>query len=169
MNTTTKMNSPKINLNVSHLIHATSLISSTPHAQHIHFSITVNLLTCTNTIPQQSLTPQEARLYRLYGRVPSQTHHFAKHLKERKYFDSGDYALSKAGRADSAVGSLHPEPSKIPHPHPPSSVNPAMDKPSFSRRESFSSESVEGIVMPTPKPKPNMKPPRSMPNPGGST
>jgi hypothetical protein len=40
-------------------------------------------------------------------------------LKERKYFDSGDYALSKAGKASSAgvteVGSQHPVPENIPH------------------------------------------------------
>jgi hypothetical protein len=40
-------------------------------------------------------------------------------LKERKYFDSGDYALSKAGKADSVdagtVGSEHPVPENIPH------------------------------------------------------
>jgi hypothetical protein len=40
----------------------------------------------------------------------------AKHLKERKYFDSGDYALSKAGKASSgSVGSGHPLPENIPH------------------------------------------------------
>ncbi|KAM7186620.1 cAMP-regulated phosphoprotein/endosulfine conserved region domain containing protein [Naviculisporaceae sp. PSN 640] len=113
-----------------------------------------------------SLTPQEARLYRLYGRVPSQTHHFAKHLKERKYFDSGDYALSKAGRADSAVGSLHPEPSTIPHPHPPTTSSPdvGVGKPSFSRSGSFSSESVEDMV----SPKLNMKPLRSASGAGTS-
>jgi hypothetical protein len=40
-------------------------------------------------------------------------------LKERKYFDSGDYALSKAGKASSvdtgSVGSQHPLPENIPH------------------------------------------------------
>lgn len=43
----------------------------------------------------------------------------AKTLKERKYFDSGDYALSKAGQASSvdtgSVGSQHPLPENIPH------------------------------------------------------
>ncbi|KAK3395738.1 hypothetical protein B0T20DRAFT_360278 [Sordaria brevicollis] len=47
---------------------------------------------------------------------------FARHLKERKYFDSGDYALSKAGRGNSVdvglVGSAHPAPEQIPHPSP---------------------------------------------------
>lgn len=39
--------------------------------------------------------------------------------KERKYFDSGDYALSKAGKASDVgvtnVGSRHPVPENIPH------------------------------------------------------
>jgi hypothetical protein len=69
--------------------------------------------------PTQSLSPEEQRLFRLYGKLPSRSDHFAKHLKERKYFDSGDYALSKAGKADSvdtgAVGSQHPVPEDIPH------------------------------------------------------
>ena len=47
-------------------------------------------------------------------------------VKERKYFDSGDYALSKAGKASDAgvtqIGREHPVPEKIPHnaqhPHP---------------------------------------------------
>lgn len=66
----------------------------------------------------QSLSPEEQRLFRLYGKLPSRSDHFAKHLKDRKYFDSGDYALSKAGKADSvdtAVGSEHPVPENIPH------------------------------------------------------
>ena len=67
----------------------------------------------------QSLSPDEQRLFRLYGKLPSKSDHLAKHLKERKYFDSGDYALSKAGKASSvdtgSVGSQHPLPENIPH------------------------------------------------------
>ena len=67
----------------------------------------------------QSLSPDEQRLFRLYGKLPSKADHLAKHLKERKYFDSGDYALSKAGKAGSvdtgSVGSQHPLPENIPH------------------------------------------------------
>ncbi|KAB5539390.1 cyclic-AMP-regulated phospho protein family protein [Coniochaeta sp. 2T2.1] len=72
-----------------------------------------------NKIDVSSLSPEEQRLFRLYGKLPSKSDHFAKHLKERKYFDSGDYALSKAGKADSvdtgSVGSEHPLPENIPH------------------------------------------------------
>jgi hypothetical protein len=67
----------------------------------------------------QSLSPDEQRLFRLYGKLPSKADHLAKHLKDRKYFDSGDYALSKAGKASSvdtgSVGSEHPLPENIPH------------------------------------------------------
>ena len=44
-------------------------------------------------------------------------------MQERKYFDSGDYALSKAGKASDVgvtqVGREHPNPEKIPHMAPP--------------------------------------------------
>ncbi|CAK7233676.1 hypothetical protein SBRCBS47491_008693 [Sporothrix bragantina] len=72
-----------------------------------------------NKVDVSSLSPEEQRLFRLYGKLPSRSDHFAKHLKERKYFDSGDYAMSKAGKGDSVdtgtVGSQHPVPEKIPH------------------------------------------------------
>ncbi|KAI3393714.1 hypothetical protein diail_3809 [Diaporthe ilicicola] len=72
-----------------------------------------------NKIDVSSLTPEEQRLFRLYGKLPSRSDHFAKHLKERKYFDSGDYAMSKAGKGDGVdtgtVGSQHPVPENIPH------------------------------------------------------
>ncbi|KAG6035311.1 hypothetical protein E4U41_006142 [Claviceps citrina] len=72
-----------------------------------------------NKIDIQSLSPEEQRLFRLYGKLPSRSDHFAKHLKDRKYFDSGDYAMSKAGKGDGvdagAVGSEHPVPENIPH------------------------------------------------------
>jgi len=72
-----------------------------------------------NKVDVKSLSPEEQRLFRLYGKLPSKSDHFAKHLKERKYFDSGDYAMSKAGKGDSVdaatVGSQHPVPENIPH------------------------------------------------------
>lgn len=38
------------------------------------------------------------------------------HTQERKYFDSGDYALSKAGKApQQSVGTAIPNPETIPH------------------------------------------------------
>ncbi|KAJ9156617.1 hypothetical protein NKR23_g919 [Pleurostoma richardsiae] len=86
-----------------------------------------------NKVDISSLSPEEQRLFRLYGKLPSRSDHFAKHLKERKYFDSGDYALSKAGKADSvdtgAVGSQHPSPENIPHLSSPNGSGGALGGP----------------------------------------
>jgi hypothetical protein len=72
-----------------------------------------------NIPPNQSLTEEEQKLFRLYGKLPNKKDLLQNKLKERKYFDSGDYALSKAGKSDNAlVGGLgreHPSPDTIPH------------------------------------------------------
>lgn len=69
--------------------------------------------------PTQSLTEEEQKLFRLYGKLPSKKDLLQTKLKERKYFDSGDYALSKAGKSDNALvgglGHAHPSPDTIPH------------------------------------------------------
>ncbi|KAL1600311.1 hypothetical protein SLS59_005938 [Nothophoma quercina] len=69
------------------------------------------------------MSPEEAKLFRLYGKLPNKKDLLQNKLKERKYFDSGDYALSKAGKASDAgvtqVGREHPNPEKIPHMAPP--------------------------------------------------
>ncbi|KAF8798877.1 Endosulfine-domain-containing protein [Phlegmacium glaucopus] len=65
-------------------------------------------------IDLSKLSPEEQRLFALYGKIPS--HKGLKKMQERKYFDSGDYALSKAGRApQSIVGTAIPNPENIPH------------------------------------------------------
>lgn len=67
----------------------------------------------------QTLSPEEQRLFRLYGKLPSQAAVFAKNQQQRKYFDSGDYALNKAGKGDGmdtgTVGDKHPDPENIRH------------------------------------------------------
>ncbi|KAA8912807.1 hypothetical protein TRICI_003350 [Trichomonascus ciferrii] len=64
------------------------------------------------------LSAEEQKLQRMYGKLPSKSDILNKKLKDRKYFDSGDYALSQAGRASTvgvtAVGSKHPNPDSIP-------------------------------------------------------
>jgi len=67
-----------------------------------------------------SLSEEEQKLFRLYGKLPNRKDLLNKKLQERKYFDSGDYAMSKAGKADSGslgggLGREHPTPGKIPH------------------------------------------------------
>ncbi|KAI1313814.1 hypothetical protein EDD11_002482 [Mortierella claussenii] len=69
--------------------------------------------------PAQTLTEQEQKLQRMYGnRLPTAKGLLGQKLKERKYFDSGDYALSKAGKTTAPVGSQHPQPENIPHSTP---------------------------------------------------
>ncbi|KAJ5343857.1 hypothetical protein MYU51_002269 [Penicillium brevicompactum] len=72
-----------------------------------------------NKVDISSLSPEEQRLLRLYGKMPTKKDVLQNKLKERKYFDSGDYALSKAGKASDVgvtnVGSRHPVPENIPH------------------------------------------------------
>lgn len=68
---------------------------------------------------KQALSPEEQRLFRLYGKLPNRTDHLRKTFQERKYFDSGDYAMEKAGKGDGVdtgnVGSEHPVPENIRH------------------------------------------------------
>lgn len=77
-----------------------------------------------NKVDISKLSPDEARLFRLYGKLPNKKDLLQNKLKERKYFDSGDYALSKAGKASdigvTQIGREHPVPEKIPHIAPPS-------------------------------------------------
>ncbi|KAG0243732.1 hypothetical protein B0O80DRAFT_451105 [Mortierella sp. GBAus27b] len=60
-----------------------------------------------------TMAEQEAKLQSKYGNLPVFTKTLLGH-QQRKYFDSGDYALSKAGK-DATVGSEHPQPENIPH------------------------------------------------------
>ncbi|CCG84735.1 protein of unknown function [Taphrina deformans PYCC 5710] len=75
-----------------------------------------------NKIDISSLNEEEKKLLGKYGKLPQRKDLLSNKLKERKYFDSGDYALSKAGKASDAgitnVGSQFPSPESIPHsPH----------------------------------------------------
>ncbi|KAI4716045.1 Endosulfine-domain-containing protein [Aureobasidium sp. EXF-10727] len=72
-------------------------------------------------ISPQAMSPDEQRLFRMYGKLPDKKNLLQNKLKgqERKYFDSGDYALSKAGKAGdvgvTSIGVEHPSPDTIPH------------------------------------------------------
>ncbi|TDL17711.1 Endosulfine-domain-containing protein [Rickenella mellea] len=63
-----------------------------------------------------TFTEEEKKLFRLYGKLPTHKNVLTKMQKDRKYFDSGDYALSKAGVAPKeTVGTAIPNPQNIPH------------------------------------------------------
>jgi len=68
------------------------------------------------------MTEEEQKLFRMYGKLPDRKDLLSHRLKERKYFDSGDYALTKAGRTEIPIGSAHPSPESIPHSNPQTSA-----------------------------------------------
>ncbi|KAI0316813.1 Endosulfine-domain-containing protein [Amylostereum chailletii] len=76
-----------------------------------------------------SLTEEEQKLFRLYGKLPTHKNVLTKMQKDRKFFDSGDYALSKAGVApQNTVGTAIPSPENIPHAssgHPGLNITPS--------------------------------------------
>ncbi|ODV90469.1 hypothetical protein CANCADRAFT_106814 [Tortispora caseinolytica NRRL Y-17796] len=66
------------------------------------------------------MNDQDQEALKRYGKLPSRSAFLTQKLKDRKYFDSGDYALSKAGKTsdvDVTLGSEHPHPEDIPHSH----------------------------------------------------
>ncbi|KAG8998429.1 hypothetical protein FRB94_006897 [Tulasnella sp. JGI-2019a] len=78
-----------------------------------------------------AMTPEEQKLFRLYGKLPTHKNVLSKVATERKYFDSGDYALSKAGvTPGNAVGTAIPSPENIPHasPNPAPAHTPGSNK-----------------------------------------
>ncbi|KAJ7366685.1 Endosulfine-domain-containing protein [Mycena albidolilacea] len=84
-----------------------------------------------NKIDISKLSDQEQQLFAKYGKLPTHKNVLMKMQKDRKYFDSGDYALSKAGVApQNTVGTAIPNPENIPHAsspangHAPLSVSP---------------------------------------------
>lgn len=89
-----------------------------PHKQNkvdVSVRIPAALLNLVETLTPcwQSLSEEEQKLFRLYGKLPNKKDLFSKKLQERKYFDSGDYAMSKAGKSDGAslgggLGREHP-------------------------------------------------------------
>ncbi|POW05167.1 hypothetical protein PSTT_09882 [Puccinia striiformis] len=64
-----------------------------------------------------AMSEEEQKLFRLYGKLPPKKNVASITLwYERKYFDSGDYALSKAGKtAPQSVGTTIPSPENIHH------------------------------------------------------
>jgi len=95
-----------------------------------------------NKVDLSKLSPQEQQLFQKYGKLPTHKNVLMKMQKDRKYFDSGDYALSKAGKApQSTVGTAIPNPENIPH-STPTNCHGANGMPmSISPTNSMSKES----------------------------
>lgn len=63
------------------------------------------------------LLPQEMRIYRLYGKLPTTQQILSSKFQDKKYFDSGDYAMQKQlGGPKTGFGRLpdrHPNAEKV--------------------------------------------------------
>jgi cAMP-regulated phosphoprotein/endosulfine conserved region len=84
---------------------------------------------------------------------------FANTMQERKYFDSGDYALSKAGKASdtgvTTIGTEHPNANDIPHMSPLTNTvsrgdsfsagSPPSNPPEFPSAAALHRGSINGI------------------------
>lgn len=110
----------------------------------------VRPLTFPSSPPSQTLSPEEQRLFRLYGKLPSQAAVFAKNQQQRKYFDSGDYALNKAGKGDGmdtgTVGDKHPDPENIRHGSINSPVGGGIGAPSAGSPSPVAGGPAGGVV-----------------------
>lgn len=64
----------------------------------------------------ENMTEEQKIFFQKYGRLPPAKKNPLMKGADRKFFDSGDYAMSKAGKASSKdVGTHHPSPERIPH------------------------------------------------------
>ncbi|CAA7261467.1 unnamed protein product [Cyclocybe aegerita] len=101
-----------------------------------------------NKVDISKLDAQERQLLDKYGKLPQHKNILMKMQKERKYFDSGDYALSKAGVApQTAVGTAIPNPENIPHASSPGNGHgPAHQSLSISPTNSTSPVNKESSL-----------------------
>ncbi|EGF81531.1 hypothetical protein BATDEDRAFT_36830 [Batrachochytrium dendrobatidis JAM81] len=70
-------------------------------------------------VDPSKLSDEDRAFFEKYGRLPpAKKAGLQQKLMggDRKYFDSGDYAMSQAGKSSpNEVGSQHPSPERIPH------------------------------------------------------
>lgn len=68
-----------------------------------------------NKVDISSMSEQDQKAFKMYGKIPGKNL-LTKMQKDRKYFDSGDYMMSKAGVASAqAPGTAIPTPEGVPH------------------------------------------------------
>ncbi|ODV78421.1 uncharacterized protein CANTADRAFT_90771 [Suhomyces tanzawaensis NRRL Y-17324] len=72
----------------------------------------------TQNLDLSKLSPQELRIYKMYGKLPTTQQILTSKFQDKKYFDSGDYAMQKqmgGGRTALAGGVPlgHPNAEKV--------------------------------------------------------
>ncbi|KAK7178608.1 hypothetical protein DPSP01_014635 [Paraphaeosphaeria sporulosa] len=83
-------------------------------------------------VGSERLTEQDARLLHRYGKLPAREDLLNHQLERRKYFDSGDFALSHAYRVSDIgqiqTGTEHPLRKGISHPSSPVPASSNINK-----------------------------------------
>lgn len=69
----------------------------------------------TQNLDLSKLSPQELRIYKMYGKLPTTQQILTSKFKDKKYFDSGDYAMQKQLGGDKVTGvsMRHPNAEKV--------------------------------------------------------
>lgn len=49
----------------------------------------------TQNLDLSKLSPQELKIYKMYGKLPTRQQILSTRFQDKKYFDSGDYAMQK--------------------------------------------------------------------------
>ncbi|EMG50371.1 IGO2 mRNA stability protein IGO2 [Candida maltosa Xu316] len=57
----------------------------------------------TQHLDLSKLSPQELRIYKMYGKLPTTQQILSSKFQDKKYFDSGDYAMQKQGGFKSGI------------------------------------------------------------------
>lgn len=96
-----------------------------------------------NKIDVSQMSEEDQKAFKMFGRLP-QKNLLSKMQKDRKYFDSGDYMMSKAGvQSAQAPGTAIPTPEGLPHAFSPSAGSPpSIGHPSISPSSSSTSNSI---------------------------
>lgn len=56
----------------------------------------------TQGLDLSKLSPQELKIYKMYGKLPTTQQILSSKIKDKKFFDSGDYAMQKQLGGDAA-------------------------------------------------------------------
>ena len=71
----------------------------------------------TQNLDLSKLSPQELRIYKMYGKLPTTQQILTSKFQDKKYFDSGDYAMQKQLGGDNkrvtGISLKHPNAEKV--------------------------------------------------------
>ncbi|GBL51404.1 hypothetical_protein [Candidozyma auris] len=101
----------------------------------------------TQGIDLSKLSPQELRIYKMYGKLPTTQQILSSKIQDKKYFDSGDYAMQKQmGGPKSGLGGTipmaHPNAEKVKEMYNRNSISATNSSILFNGKSNLLSEST---------------------------